>query len=105
MNAHRVTLLLAGCAALVGCGSFWREHAVTTATRELARRNYPLPQNYTAEAGEGAIAQEFAPTLQRTTVEFRQTDHGRRKLLYTVWFDETGRASVVDSRREATTDE
>jgi len=79
--------LLIICVSLmcVGCSAVTCNEARSTATRELARKHYPLPKNYTVSVEEGTLHSDFCGSRDLWFVHFRApTRHGSRDL-YTVF--------------------
>jgi hypothetical protein len=85
----KLAFLAAMALLCVGC-SITREEAVSIATREVTRRNLPLPKGYVTAVTPSQNIVEFEPTRPIWEVTFSLP--GAKKPLYDVTIDQYNRA-------------
>ncbi len=95
-------LLQAACVggpAVVGRSSVMRDSLVVLATREVQRRNLPLPRNHKVAVTEGFHQSEIEPRRAIIGVSFTFPFRGGNDPVYVVWIDpKLGSVEVSDLR-------
>ena len=94
----RLTFPIVLAAAFVGCTAISREHAVSIATTEVARRGHSLPKHYLTAVTSSEVIPEFASSYPIWCVTFSVP--GAKKALYEVCIDKYTREieTFVDIR-------